>query len=484
MGKQRIFGVMVLAALTAAVLGANRFWTPEQETVPPAEEAAPAVTVLELSAADAAEDGTAARNPLPDLDISAVSAAMSEEERAAFETYLPILRGEEGFRWVSVVRPDCAEPEREPLDVTMAAYCDARYGPLELEEPPEALTLYGLAVQDIDGDGGAELVLHFRDLGGHYLVLRREDETVWGAVYVERGFQGLQKNGVYASSGGVGYTYYYQTSFRDGVFEERELGHKLYDGEGAFDCELDGQKVTEEVFDGWRDETLLVGNAAWYAPDGTVLETDLLPGLDVSSLKAAMPEADYKVFEDYLPVLRGEETFRWVAGPYDGYPNYDWEPFDADMAKVHEKLWDGFGGEIPETLTLDRLAVQDIDGDGGAELILLFQDGAYNYLVLHREGDAVYGTSLYVRWFEGLQKNGVYIGAGGAGYSTYYQMAFQNGRFEQRELGVKIDGASVCYRELDGQEVTEEVFDAWLAENMVGGVTWYAPDGTVCPDGM
>lgn len=154
------------------------------------------------------------------------------------------------------------------------------------------------------------------------------------------------------------------------------------------------------------------------------------------------------------------------------------------MAKVHEKLWDGFGGEIPETLTLDRLAVQDIDGDGGAELILLFQDGAYNYLVLHREGDAVYGTSLYVRWFEGLQKNGVYIGAGGAGYSTYYQMAFQNGRFEQRELGVKIDGASVCYRELDGQEVTEEVFDAWLAENMVGGVTWYAPDGTVCPDGM
>ena len=50
---------------------------------------------------------------------------------------------------------------------------------------------------------------------------------------------------------------------------------------------------------------------------------DMLPGLDVSALKATMPEADYEAFTAYLPVLRGEQTFRWVAGPYDGYPDYD-----------------------------------------------------------------------------------------------------------------------------------------------------------------
>ena len=158
---------------------------------------------------------------------------------------------------------------------------------------------------------------------------------------------------------------------------------------------------------------------------------DMLPDLDVSALKATMPEADYEAFTAYLPVLRGEQTFRWVAGPYDGYPDYNWEPFDADMTAVRDQLWRGFEKEPPETLALDRLAVQDIDGDGTAELVLLFQDGAYNYLVLHREEDAVYGTRLYVRWFEGLQKNGVYIGAAGAGDSTYLRMAFRNGRFEQ-----------------------------------------------------
>ena len=211
---------------------------------------------------------------------------------------------------------------------------------------------------------------------------------------------------------------------------------------------------------------------------------DMLPDLDVSALKATMPEADYEAFTDYLPVLRGEQTFRWVAGPYDGYPDYDWEPFDADMTAVRDQLWRGFEKEPPETLALDRLAVQDIDGDGTAELVLPFQDGAYNYLVLHREEDAVYGTRLYVRWFEGLQKNGVYIGAAGAGDSTYLRMAFRNGRFEQEELAHRLEWGTGYNYTLGGEEVTKAAFDAWYAETMVGDVTWYAPGGAVIPENL
>lgn len=211
---------------------------------------------------------------------------------------------------------------------------------------------------------------------------------------------------------------------------------------------------------------------------------DMLPGLDVSALKTTMPEADYEAFTAYLPVLRGEQTFRWVAGPYDGYPDYNWEPFDADMTAVRDQLWRGFEEEPPETLALDRLAVQDIDGDGTAELVLLFQDGAYNYLVLHREEDAVYGTRLYVRWFEGLQKNGVYIGAAGAGDSTYLRMAFRNGRFEQEELAHRLEWGTGYNYTLGGEEVTKAAFDAWYAETMVGDVTWYAPGGAVIPENL
>ena len=212
---------------------------------------------------------------------------------------------------------------------------------------------------------------------------------------------------------------------------------------------------------------------------------DLLPGLDDAALRDTMPEEDYQAFEGFLPVLRGEETFRWVETDRS-YADYDpdWEPFDADMAAVRDKLWDGFGGETPETLTSGRLAVQDIDGDGTAELVLLLQDGAYNYLILRREGETVYGTVLYVRWFEGLQKNGVYWGSGGAGDSTYYRMAFRNGRFEEQELAHRLEWATGSEYTVDGNQVTKEAFDAWYGENLVGDVTWYAPGGSVIPEGQ
>ena len=210
---------------------------------------------------------------------------------------------------------------------------------------------------------------------------------------------------------------------------------------------------------------------------------DMLPGLDAAAFQNTMPEADYAAFAAYIPVLKGEQTFRWVAGPYDGYPDYDWEPFDADMAEVRDRLWDGFEiDQPPETLTLDRLAVQDVDGDGTMELVLLFQDGAYQYLVLHMEGEDFCGTSFGVRWFMSLRENGIYEGSGGAGSSTYYRVAFRDGIFQQQELGSREEWATGSAYTLDGETVSRETFDAWRAEHLAEEVTWYAPDGSVIPE--
>lgn len=211
----------------------------------------------------------------------------------------------------------------------------------------------------------------------------------------------------------------------------------------------------------------------------------MLPDLDVSGLKASMPAADYAAFEAYLPVLVEDRTFRWTAGPYRGYPDYDWEAKDVTLVDFHNELWDD-NPHKTDALVLDRLAVQDVDGDGTAELVMLFQDMAYNYLVLSQREDAVYGTDFSVRWFMDLQKNGVYVGSGGAGYHTYYRMSFQNGRFEEKELAQKVEWSNGygCDCTLDGQPVTEAEFDAWYTENMVGDVTWYAPGGAVLPEGM
>ncbi len=210
---------------------------------------------------------------------------------------------------------------------------------------------------------------------------------------------------------------------------------------------------------------------------------EMLPGLNDAAFADTMPEEDYEAFAAYLPVLKGEDTFRWVAGPYDGYPDQNWEAFDADMTEFHRRLWEGAEPErIPETLTLDRLALCDIDGDGGAELVLLFRDRAYHYLVLSLKGGRCYGTSFSVRWFMMLQTNGIYVGSGGAGSSAYYRMTFREEVFRGEELGHSEEWAAGSEYVLDGEPVTATDFNAWLAENLPGEVRWYAPDGSAIPE--
>ena len=239
-------------------------------------------------------------------------------------------------------------------------------------------------------------------------------------------------------------------------------------------CAAPAEDTPEEPEEG-------AGPAVETVPPVSTEPRNMLPGLDVSGLEETMPEADFAAFQAYLPVLTGEETFRWVAGPYDGAPDGDWEPFDADMAAVYDRFWGHDDVEDPPgTLTLDRLAVADIVGDAEPELVLLFQDRAYNYLVFHREDGVLYGTSFSVRWFEGLQETGIYAGSGGADNHTYYQLTFHDGRFWNEELGEKV--LDRC--KLNGQEVSEAEFDAWYEANMTNDVTWYSPDGTVIPENM
>ena len=225
-------------------------------------------------------------------------------------------------------------------------------------------------------------------------------------------------------------------------------------------CAAPAEDTPEEPEEG-------AGPAVETVPPVSTEPRNMLPGLDVSGLE--------------LPVLTGEETFRWVAGPYDGHPDGDWEPFDADMAAVYDRFWGHDDVEDPPgTLTLDRLAVADIVGDAEPELVLLFQDRAYNYLVFHREDGVIYGTSFYIRWFESLQETGIYMGSGGADVSYYHQLFFHDGRFWDEQLGEKI--GDNC--ELNGREVSEAEFDAWYAANMTSDVTWYSPDGAVIPENM
>lgn len=199
--------------------------------------------------------------------------------------------------------------------------------------------------------------------------------------------------------------------------------------------------------------------------------------MDLSNLEMAMPPENYQALTGYFPVLQEGLTFHWTSGPFrsDG-----WAEQEVTLAAFRDRLWDEVSGE-PETMALDSLTVLDLDGDGVLELILQFQDIGGHDLILHRKGNDFYGTDLPIRWFEGLQQNGVYIASGGAATNWYYTLSFQDGRFLQQELGhmaeiTDSDGAYAVEYVIAGEPVTQEVFQAWEAEIMPADAVWYVPE--------
>ena len=245
---------------------------------------------------------------------------------------------------------------------------------------------------------------------------------------------------------------------------------------------------------GTREETAPVPTEP--SPPAEVEETEempeasaqLLASVDFAALRDTMSPEEREGLSCYLPVLEEDAAFHWINGteltedaPYHKTSEGVQELGTVTLAEFHKAVW-AWNGEAPEELALNRLAVQDVDGDGVPELVMLFEELGWYYLIFHQEGEAFYAVEFPIRWFEDLRQNGVYIGSGGAGSSWYYRMSFRDGVFEQQELGHREEWASGGEYELGGEAVAKADFDAWLAENLAAGVTWYASDGTVIPE--
>ena len=62
-------------------------------------------------------------------------------------------------------------------------------------------------------------------------------------------------------------------SFRGGVFEQQELGHREECATGS-EYELGGEEVTKADFDAWLAETM-ADSVTWYGSDGSVIPENM-----------------------------------------------------------------------------------------------------------------------------------------------------------------------------------------------------------------
>ena len=181
-------------------------------------------------------------SPALALDLKTLERTMSEDRYAALTGFLPVL---EEAAPLSLVWGETGEPAE---DTTVAGYLDTFRQSWDGEGEAPLAVDYVMA-EDLTGDGALELILHFPDFGGNFLILHREGDAFHGMNLGERSFLDLQASGMFGGSGGAAVHYYNRLTFRDGALAVEELGSQV---DGV--CTIAGETVSQAEFDQWLTE--------------------------------------------------------------------------------------------------------------------------------------------------------------------------------------------------------------------------------------
>ncbi len=193
-----------------------------------------------------------------------------------------------------------------------------------------------------------------------------------------------------------------------------------------------------------------------------VAEFDDFSSENIIAFKDKMSEADFKAAEEFFPVLNNEKSIFHQYTVFNQTVNTTKEKIEIfnDFESFCEKnnfiLFYGF-------------TVFDIDNDDVKELILGFN---MNYIIIHKENDEFFINTRSSREMQFLQKNGIFGSSGGAACTHYNTLSFENGKFIESEIAYQCANEEFMFC-INGKEVSEEEFEAWREEILVGEVEWY-----------
>ena len=381
----------------------------------------------------------------------------------------------------------------------LAAYVDYIEGMETYESYYKCSSIY------VDGDDIPEFVINTSTYETACIVLTfhngEVDALQTGGLrfrYIEKknllcdtsGQAGEYANQVYSIENGK-WTYVaggkYVSEFKDGLYVDR------------FRFEWEGEKVEEELY--WErlhhvfdeEQAMVPKNYIWWdnmlshieaddfawalsAEQDTEEETgeviadfeysdEYIPisKIDFASYKSEMSEEDWQALSSFFPILLEGKTFMGQFSPSSNEYTDNFEEYGIN------DLYAGWYPEYPDEFILDKFALCDLTGDGQKELVVYCNFAIGQYCIFHKEGNNFYAVYMPVRWFEDLQKNGIYAGSGGAATRYFHRLHFLRDAFWAEEIAMYDWG----YCEIGGEEVSEGEIVAWEEEMMAGEAVWY-----------
>ena len=129
---------------------------------------------------------------------------------------------------------------------------------------------------------------------------------------------------------------------------------------------------------------------------------------------------------------------------------------------------------------VETFTVTDLDEDGMPEVTLqLGPNDTYGFVILHEKEEDVYGYWIPYRAFSGLKEDGTFTFSSGAGDTgigtlTFGDQTCETEALSRSETAYDTDNNAVALFFVNGQEATQEAFEAELEhQNQKPDAAWY-----------
>lgn len=200
-----------------------------------------------------------------------------------------------------------------------------------------------------------------------------------------------------------------------------------------------------------------------------------LAEIDWKAFGTKITQDEKRALEKFLPVLEGGE-FTWIYRE-----RYDEEMEDYPHNKKQITIqgimdeWYRENGYEPENAVVNEILFAEVFGSGEKDMCLLLEHFGWNWIILHEEDGVYYGVDMPIRWFMGVQEDGLYFGSGGASSSYYYRMQFIDGDYVENSIGDVIEDMNGAALYIDGVKQSAEVYEEWKEKNIKPEAPSYTP---------
>lgn len=224
-----------------------------------------------------------------------------------------------------------------------------------------------------------------------------------------------------------------------------------------------------EDYYGYSEDGKLVLASELEQQNKDLAPSQYLAKIDWRSMKGRFSDEDMEAIHRNLPALEGGEV-TWIYRSAEEQDIYLHDTKQTTLQGIVDQ-WCKESNRESEKIVVNSFLFADVFGSGKKDICLLIEHFGWYWMILHQEDGVIYAIDMPVRWFEGVQTDGLYYGSGGAFESYYKRMSFANGDYtEERVAEVRY---GVLY--IDGVEQSDAVYQDWKDKYIKEEAEWHTP---------